>query len=121
MRRFVYLLIISVFALAGCSTTGNLGLVTKSTANPSTLLTANTQFIELGPAKGEACRHFILAIIPFGQSDVALAVDKALDETGGDALINVSTESTLYGFIPIYNIYTYTCTKVKGTAIKFEN
>ena len=120
MRRFIYLLIISMFALAGCSTTGNLGIVSKSTADPSSLLTANTKFKEIGPAEGQACRHFILAIIPFGQSDVAEAVDKALGKTGGDALINVSTESSLYGFIPIYNVYSFTCTTVRGTAVKFE-
>lgn len=121
MKRIACLLIVSVFALAGCSTTGNLGLVTRSAASPGTFLTENTQFKELGQAAGKACRHFILALIPFGQSDVAHAVDKALEGTGGDALINVSTESSLYGFVPIYNVYTYTCTKVHGTAIKFEN
>jgi len=120
MTRHVFLLIIFMLTLTGCSTTGNLGIVTKSTANPSSLLTESTSFKEVGPAEGEACRHFILAIIPFGQSDVAEAVDKALEESGGDALINVSTESNLYGFIPIYNVYSYTCTTVRGTAIKFE-
>jgi len=120
MTRHVFPLIIVLLILTGCSTTGNLGIVTKSTANPSTLLTESTSFKEIGPAEGKACRHFILAIIPFGQSDVAAAVDIALGETGGDALINVSTESNLYGFIPIYNVYSYTCTIVRGTAIKFE-
>ena len=95
-------------------------MVTKSTANPGSLLTENTRFKEVGPAMGEACRHFVLGIIPFGQSDVAEAVDKALEEVDGDALVNVSTESNLYGFVPIYNIYSYTCTTVRGTAIKFE-
>ncbi|GJL50639.1 MAG: hypothetical protein NPIRA01_18660 [Nitrospirales bacterium] len=120
MRRVVYLLIISMTALAGCSTSGNLGIVSKSTADPSSSLTGNTKIKELGPAEGQACRHFILNIIPFGHSDVAKAVDKALEKTGGDALINVSTESSLYGFIPIYNVYSFTCTTVRGTAVKFE-
>lgn len=120
MTRNLLLLTIGMFALMGCSTTGNLGIVTKSTANPSSLLTESTGFKEIGPAEGKACRHFILAIIPSGQSDVAAAVDKALAESGGDALVNVSTESSLYGFIPIYNVYSYTCTTVRGTAISFE-
>lgn len=51
---------------------------------------------------------------------MAKAVDKALEATGGDALLNVSAESSLYGFIPIYNVYTFTCTTVRGTAIKFK-
>ena len=112
MTRHIFLLTIFILALTGCSTTGNLGIVTKSTANPSLLLTESTSFKKIGPAKKKTCRHFILAIIPFGQSDVAEAVDKALGETGSDALINVSTESSLYGFIPIYNVYSYTCTTV---------
>jgi hypothetical protein len=32
----------------------------------------------------------------------------------------VSVETSLYGFIPIYNVYSFTCTTVKGIAIKFE-
>jgi len=35
-------------------------------------------------------------------------------------LLNVSVSSSLYGFIPIYNVFSYTCTNVKGIAIKFE-
>ncbi|MCA9473018.1 MAG: hypothetical protein MRJ96_09375 [Nitrospirales bacterium] len=121
MRQVIYLLILCMFALSGCSTTGNLGIVTKSTADPSSLLTTNTTFKELGPAEGQSCRHFILAIIPFGESDTSSAVDKALEKTGGDALINVSTESSLYGFIPYFNVYSFTCTTVRGTAVKFES
>ena len=120
MKKGIYLLILSILVLTGCSTTGNLGIVSKSTADPSSLLTKNTKFKELGPAEGQSCRHFVLAVIPFGQSDLANAVDKALEQSGGDALINVSTESSLYGFIPIYNVYSFTCTTVRGTAVKFE-
>jgi hypothetical protein len=28
--------------------------------------------------------------------------------------------SSLYGFIPLYNIYSFTCTTVQGTAVKFQ-
>jgi hypothetical protein len=94
--------------------------VTKSSADPTSLLKNSQGYEELGPVEGQACRHFILAIIPFGQSDMAKAVDNALETTGGDALINVSVESSLYGFIPIYNVYSFTCTTVKGIAIKFK-
>lgn len=37
--------------------------------------------------------------------------------SSGDALVNVSTSSSLYGFIPIYNVLSFTCTTVRGTAI----
>lgn len=120
MSIFMRLVLLLTCMLAGCSTTGTLGIVTKSSADPASLLKNSKGFEELGPAEGQACRHFILAIIPFGQSDMAKAVDKALEATGGDALLNVSAESSLYGFIPIYNVYTFTCTTVKGTAIKFK-
>jgi hypothetical protein len=115
------LLLLAVMLLAGCSSTGSLGMVVKSTADPGALLKNQTTFREIGPASGEACRYFVLAIIPFGQSDVAAAVDEALTKSGGDALLNVSVSSSLYGFIPIYNVFSYTCTNVKGIAVKFED
>ena len=47
------------------------------------------------------------------------AIDDALGKSGGDALVNVSVTSSLYGFIPLYNVFSYTCTTVQGIAIKF--
>ena len=75
---------------------------------------------ELGPVEGEACRYFVLAIIPFGRSDFQRAVDDALEKKGGDAIVNVTVASSLYGFIPIYNVFSFTCTTVQGVAIKFQ-
>jgi hypothetical protein len=83
-------------------------------------LRSGRAFQELGSVEGQACRHFILAVVPWGHGDFSKAVDKALDEKGGDALINVSVETSLYGFVPIYNIYSFTCTTVKGVAVKFQ-
>jgi hypothetical protein len=116
-----WIAIISLVVSAGCSTTGNLGLVMRSSADPISILKSPKKFEELGFTEGKACRHFVLAIIPWGNSDVQKAVDEALGKSGGDALVNVTTESSLYGFIPIYNVYSFTCTRVKGTAIKFLN
>ena len=59
-------------------------------------------------------------MIPWGNSDVQTAVDRALAPTGGDALVNVATSSSLYGFLPIYNVFSFTCTRVKGTAVKLD-
>lgn len=115
------LLLLLVLLLAGCSSTGSLGMVVKSTADPGALLKNQTTFKEIGPTQGEACRFFVLAIVPFGQSDVAKAVDDALTRSGGDALLNVAVSSSLYSFIPLYNIFTYTCTNVRGIAVKFED
>lgn len=94
-------LLLLVVLASGCSSTGTLGIVTKSSANPATLLQSVQGFEELGLTEGKACRHFLLAIIPFGNSDIEAAVNIALEKTGGDALINVATESSLYGFIPL--------------------
>ena len=120
MRRSLWVFVASVMFLAGCSSTGTLGIVTRSSADPASLLKSGRTFKELGPVEGQACRHFVLAIIPWGQGDFAHAVDLALEQKGGDALLNVMVETSLYGFIPIYNVYSFTCTTVKGIAVKFE-
>lgn len=113
-------LLFLIFLASGCTSTGTLGIVTKSSANPAALLQSAQGFEELGLTFGRACRHFVLAIIPFGNSNLEEAVNDALEKTGGDALVNVTTSSSLYGFFPFYNVYSFTCTSVRGTAIKFK-
>ena len=120
MVRVMVMVMLLGFLVAGCSSTGRLGIVTKSSADPAELLKSSQGYEDLGQVEGQACRYFLLAIIPWGKSDIEKAVDNALKGTGGDALINVSAESSLYGFIPIYNVFSFTCTTVKGTAIKFN-
>ena len=120
MGRSLWLLVVIGLVLGGCSSSGTLGIVTQSSADPAALLRSGRAFKDLGPVEGQACRHFVLAIIPWGQGDFAHAVDVALAQKGGDALLNVSVETSLYGFIPIYNVYSFTCTTVKGVAVKFE-
>ena len=104
----------------GCSSSGTLGIVTRSSADAAGLLKSGRGFQDLGPAEGSACRHFVLAIIPWGDSTFSTAVENALQQKGGDALINVTVTSSLYGFVPIYNVYSFTCTEVKGVAVKFQ-
>ena len=118
MKKIIISLVTILF-MAGCSSTGNLGIITKSQANPGSLLSSSHPFKEIGPAKGRACRFFLLGVAPWGNSTFSQAIDNAL-ENGGDALINVSVTSSLYGFVPIYNIFCYTCTDVEGIAIKFQ-
>lgn len=113
-------IIVATVLLAGCSSTGSLGIIAKSSANPAALIESEHGYEELGLTEGRACRHFVLAMIPFGNSNVEAAVDNALRNTGGDALINVSTTTSLYGFVPLYNVYAFTCTTVRGTAIKLK-
>jgi hypothetical protein len=120
MKHSIWMIVASVFLLtAGCSSSGTFGIVTKSTADPVALLKSGRPYQELGSVEGQACRHFVLAVVPWGEGDVAHAVDKALEQRGGDAMVNVSVETSLYGFVPIYNVYSFTCTTVKGIAVKF--
>ena len=119
MRKCILLLL--ALLLSGCTSFGTLGIITKSSGDPGAMLRNAQTYKELGPVEGESCRFFLLAIVPWGDGTVSTAVDNALAKVGGDALINVSVSSSLYGFIPIYNVFTYTCTDVKGIAIKFQN
>ena len=114
------LLIATCVFLSSCTSVGTLGLVTKPSADTAALLKSGKGYKELGPAEGEGCRYFLLAVIPWGDSAFSTAVNEALAQKGGDALINVTVSSSLYGFIPIYNVFSYTCTKVQGIAVKFD-
>ena len=121
MRILVLIMIAVSLGLTGCSSTGTLGIITKSTSDPGQLLNTKTEYQELGPVEGKACRPFVFAGAPWGRSDVTAAVDKALETTGGDAIINASMESNLYGFVPVYNMYSFTCTTVQGIAVKLQS
>ena len=112
--------LLGLLSLAGCVSVGSLGVITKSSVDPASVLKTGHSVKELGPAEGEACRYFVIAVIPWGNSDVQTAVDKALAPSGGDALVNVTTSSSLYGFVPVYNVLSFTRTSVKGTAVKLE-
>lgn len=115
-----FLGLLGLFSVAGCTSVGSLGVITKSSVDPVSVLKTAHTVRDLGPVEGQACRYFVIAVVPWGDSDVQTAVDRALATTGGDALVNVTTSSSLYGFIPIYNILSFTCTTVKGTAVKIE-
>lgn len=117
MKNIIFLLM-AIMLISSCSSTGNLGILTKSQVNPGSLITSSRSFEEIGTVRGKACRHFILGIIPVGDSTVTKAIDNAL-ASGGDAMINISVTSSLYGFVPIYNVYSFTCTEVEGIAIEF--
>ena len=118
--RWCALFVLGGALLTSCTSVGNLGIVTKPSANNAERLKSGVSFEELGPVEGSGCRHFVLAVIPFGDSSFSRAVDDALSKTGGDALINVTVSSSLYGFVPIYNVYSFTCTSVNGIAVKFK-
>lgn len=111
----------AALALTGCMSVGQVGLLTKPSSDPGAVLRNATPFTELGPAKGRACRYFVLAVIPFGDSTMSQAINNALAESGGDAILNATVSSSLYGFIPIYNVFSFTCTTVEGVAIRYTD
>ena len=114
------ILVLGAALMTGCTSVGNLGIVTKPSANNADRLKSGVSFEELGPVEGSGCRDFILAVIPFGDAGFSRAVDEAISQKGGDALISVTVSSSLYGFIPIYNVYSFTCTSVSGIAVKYK-
>jgi hypothetical protein len=118
MRRLAPL--IAAVALGACTSVGQVGLITRSSTDPTAPLRSGRQFKDLGPAHGKACRFLALGAFPWGDADLQTAVDSALGPKGGDALVSVTTTNSLYGFIPIYNVLSYTCTTVDGFAIKFQ-
>ena len=115
--------LLSIICLAalvvGCTSVGQVGLMTSPTGDAGAIIREARNYEELGHVEGEACRFFALGIIPWGDSTSTEAMDNALSTVGGDALINASVETSLYGFIPIYNVFSFTCTTVRGIAIKF--
>ncbi len=119
VRSLALLAAVAVLA-AACTSVGSVGIVTRSTGDSASILRFGRAYKELGPAEGRACRFFVIAVVPFGDSTFSTAVEKALAQKGGDALLNVTTSSSLYGFIPLYNVLGFTCTTVKGIAVKFE-
>jgi len=119
-NALLFSFLLMTLVVTGCSSSGTLGIVTRSSADAGQMLKSGRSYQDLGPVEGSACRHFVLAIIPWGNSTFSAAVENALQQKGGDALLNVTVTSSLYGFIPIYNVYSYTCTDVKGVAVKFQ-
>ncbi len=119
-NRCVGVLMGALLFMQGCTSVGSLGIVTRSQLDNAAILSSGKPFEELGYVEGESCRYFALAVVPWGDSTFSKAVDQALARTGGDALINVTVSSGLYGFVPIYNVFSFTCTKVSGIAVKFK-
>lgn len=106
----------------GCSTEGRLGMITASSVNVSNLLQVGQEYEEQGLVKGRACHYHVL-LIPFGNSDISVALDDALADRGSDALIHVTT-SKWYAGLPLPmlgSLFDMSCSTVSGTAVKFEN
>ena len=97
MKRTIPILLVGCsFILASCTSTGHLGIVTRSVSDNAAVLKSGKTIEELGVVSDDSCRYFLLGIIPWGNGTFSDAVQKALARTGGDALINVTVETSLY-------------------------
>ncbi|MDA8059160.1 MAG: hypothetical protein ACYCXP_05350 [Leptospirillum sp.] len=116
---------LSMVFLSACTSTGSLGLISNSETETDLGPHDSHRFHRVGSEiTGTACRHFILGIIPWGDSDVETALRHALHahpSLKADGLVHVTTETSLYGFFPLYDVYTLTCTTVKGIPIRFDH
>jgi hypothetical protein len=95
--------------LAGCSTVVGI--------SPSTTpITEKDTYTVIGKAKGTS-RGIVWFIVPtFPDHQSRDARDNALKSSGGDALIEVTEEYHTSCFL----IFSFVCTTVEGTAIKFQ-
>lgn len=112
--------VLFVLGLAGCVSYGPLGVATKSSVDSSALLKSGRPYEKLGPVSGKSCRYFLLGVFPWGNSTLTAAMQDALAEKGGDALIDVAEMNSLYTYIYPINLFSYSCTHVKGIAVKFQ-
>lgn len=83
---------------------------------PSTVpITAVDVVTQIGPAKGSACKMYLLGILPLQPGRILeRAVQDAIKPTGADALVNVTAEtSQIFAFF-----VSGTCTTVYGQAVK---
>jgi hypothetical protein len=112
---------VTVVGLSACTSVAQVGILTGPSGDPGSIISEARSYSEIGPVEGKACRYFLLGIIPWGDSTPSAAMDDAIGFSGGDAIINASVETSLYGFVPIYNAFAYTCTTVRGIAIKFDD
>ncbi len=119
------MLFLAFFVMAGCTSTGSLGLVSTTETEADLGPHDSHRFHRVGgEIQGTACRHFILGLIPWGDSDVETALRHAIQahpQLKADGLVHVTTETSLYGFFPLYDVYTLTCTTIRGIPVRFDH
>lgn len=116
-------ILLTFSGLKGCGATeGKLGIITTSSTNVIRLLHEGQPYDDRGYAKGSACHYHVL-LIPFGNSDISVALGDALADTGSDAVIHVTTAKWVAGipFPLVRSLFEMSCTTVEGTGIKFQS
>jgi len=103
------ILLALVFSMTACTHT----LPHQISASNAPLMDKGYQI--LGPASGEACETYFLHLFNVGgTARLQAAIDNALDKSGGDALIEITTDIKFSTGL----FSSKTCTMVNGLAIK---
>src|SRR5688500_10941324 len=108
MTRLVPILL-ATLSLSGCTSVGHLAMVAKSRADMDKLVANGSSHKIVGIVNGVACRQFLFALLPLGDAGIQQATDNALKKVDGDALLDVTITTSLYTYIPVFNIYSHTC------------
>ena len=103
------LLAVSVAVLCGC--TWNMP---HQIASSNTPVKPNGYKI-VGPASGKSCETHLFGLFRIGRGmRIQRAIDNALKKSGGDAMIEITTDVTISHFL----ITNRSCVLVNGLAIK---
>ena len=113
IKRIGAFIVLAAFSVSTAGCVGSAAGIAPST----TPITARDSYVELGPATGSAWGGNILFIFPMGAGDTSTAIERALEASGGDALINVTLENRGYFFL----VAMLSRVKVNGIAIKMVN
>jgi hypothetical protein len=109
-RRFGTLAVCALLALslAACSTPGAIA--------PSTIPVPG-KYVQLGGAEEASSCGLMLLVVPVKRPQpVADLIDDMIKNKGGDALIEVSSQSYFSTFL----LFTHTCVEVRGKVVKFS-
>jgi uncharacterized protein YceK len=113
MKNKIIALFIAVAGLlmSGCATS------VVSISPSTTPITGSDRYVKLGYAKGSSHSYWLL-FFPFGPPQPSRAArDEAIENGGGNALIEVVEEYHVLSLLA----FTITKTTVEGTAIKIEH
>ena len=113
MKNLIIILMLALVCLVmpGCATS------VVSVSPSTTPITGDDRYVKLGYAKGSSYSYWLL-FFPFGPPQPShSARDTAIENSGGNALIEVVQEYRVFSLLA----FTVCRTTVEGTAIKVEH
>ena len=107
-----------VSALVLCALTGWLAACTTPGAIAPSTMPVPGKYVELGAAEESSSCGLMILIIPVkNPKPVADVIEDMIKSRGGDALIEVSSESTFSSFL----LFTTSCVEIRGKVVKFSH